>query len=469
MKTFFLGLALALLFVSADSFWIDEGNTAYKASQATLAAWWYAMHSVTGSDSQMPGYMFYVWGWEKIVPNSEFFLRLSNLPWLAVLLISLRRFPFALAFAITSPFIIFYLSEFRPYLMQLAGAALVIRGLVDFHKIEPKSWVTVLTGCLILSLASLIGVVWSLGALIYVLADSPQRLRTAWFWKISLGFAPFYAVLAVYYAWTLSQGQEAAMMGGGLFISLGAAAYELLGLAGLGPGKVELRTNPSSVIRYMPLIAPAVLASGILILMGLYQWVSSTPWKRVLPAALAVGLPLCLLLALVIFKDFRLLGRHLAPLSILMTLLFAKATEGFWTSQPGARCWPPLWLVRAVVLLVLGFGVTSNVALRFAERHRKDDYRGAALIAHQAMKEDRPVIWIADKWTAHYYGLNEQKRGWTDWREPQPLPELTGDEIILYSKPDIYDSLGRFSEHLKVNGFSSAHKMPAFKSYERIP
>jgi hypothetical protein len=175
------------------------------------------------------------------------------------------------------------------------------------------------------------------------------------------------------------------------------------------------------------------------------------------------------LLALVIFKDFRLLGRHLAPLSILMTLLFAKATEGFWTSQPGARCWPPLWLVRAVVLLVLGFGVTSNVALRFAERHRKDDYRGAALIAHQAMKEDRPVIWIADKWTAHYYGLNEQKRGWTDWREPQPLPELTGDEIILYSKPDIYDSLGRFSEHLKVNGFSSAQKMPAFKSYERIP
>jgi hypothetical protein len=469
MKTLLLGMALALLFVSADSFWIDEGNTAYKASQSTLVAWWYAMHSVTGSDSQMPGYMFYVWCWEKIVPNSEFFLRLSNLPWLAVLFLSLRRFPFALAFAITSPFIIFYLSEFRPYLMQLAGAALVIRGLVDFHKTESKSWVTVLTGCLILSLASLIGVVWSLGALIYVLADSPQRLRTAWFWKISLGFAPFYAVLAAYYAWTLSQGQEAAMMGGGLFVSVGAAAYELLGLAGLGPGKAELRIDPSSVIRYMPLIAPAVLASGILIYMGLYQWVSTTPWKRVLPAALAVGLPLCLLLALVIFKDFRLLGRHLAPLSILMTLLFAKVAAGFWTSQPGAVRLPTLWLVRAVVLLVLGFGVTSNVALRFAERHRKDDYRGAASIAHQAMKEDRPVIWIADKWTAHYYGLNEQKRGWTDWREPQPIPELTGDEIILYSKPDIYDSLGRFSEHLKVNGFSNTHNMPAFKSYKRTP
>ena len=452
-----LWLALILagcVFISSDSFWIDEGNTAYKASQATFSAWYRSMFAVTSSDAQMPGYMLYMWVWQKFSGNSEFALRLSNLPWLFLLVLAVRRFPWAVAVALTSPFILNYLNELRPYLMQIAGAALAVNGISRLKDEAPSAWTTVLAGCLVMSASSLLGVVWSLGAMVHVLVESPYRLKCRWFWLRNLAYLPAFAFLAVYYAWTLAQGQGAALMGGRFMISLAAAGYELLGLAGFGPGKTELRINPKALMDYVGILAPAALAIGGLLLWSLAGWFRRAPKRQVVAAICGVGTPLILIFSLVVLKDFRVLGRHLAPLSVLVVLLVAHAA-----SQPR--------LPRRVAVLVIGLSIAGSLSLRFSDRHRKDDYRAAAAIAKDTIDHQRPVLWVADEWTAYFYGLDEAHSGWQPWRDNRPLPALSGDETVILTKPDIYDSKGGMQALLAERGFMPVRRLPAFTVFQR--
>src|SRR6266542_5683358 len=74
-------LAVGLVAVSAQSFWIDEACTAWKATQTTLRLWWEVNRADRGSDLQMPLYMLFAWGWAQVFGASEVALRGANLPW----------------------------------------------------------------------------------------------------------------------------------------------------------------------------------------------------------------------------------------------------------------------------------------------------------------------------------------------------------------------------------------------------
>lgn len=457
-------LAVTWVFVSGDSFWIDEGNTAYKASRATLKAWFFAMHEVTGSDSQMPGYMLYAWAWEKLAGDSELALRLSNLPWLILMVLAVRRFPYAVAAVLTSPFILYYLNEFRPYMMQIAGAALAITGLVNMQEKPARGWLVTLAGCLVMSASSLLGVLWSLGGLVYVLIEFPSCYNSRWFWNGIMRFAPVFALLAVYYAWTISQGQEPSLMGGGLFLSFGAAAYELLGLAGLGPSKIDLRVDPRSILAYAWIIGPAATAIVGLVIWSLIHWIASTPRRQLAAAACGIAVPCLLLFSLVVFKDFRLLGRHLAPLSIVVALSIAHGASWFTGRDSIDIARQRLGLIAC--MLVMALGLAGGLSQRFAQRHRRDDYRTTVNLALQAIQEHRSVIWGADRWSAYFYGLDKEHTGWTPWREPMELPVLAGNELVVLSKPDIFDPKSRLRNFLDERAFHPVRLLPAFVVYE---
>jgi hypothetical protein len=450
---------VSAIFISADSFWIDEGNTAYKASQATITGWAKAMFDVTGSDSQMPGFMLYAWGWQKLSGNSEFALRLSNLPWLAVLVFALRRYPCALLAALTAPFVLNYLNDFRPYLMQIAGAALAFRGVSRLDEKPSSAWAISLTGCLIMSASSLLGVIWALGVLVYVLVEFPARLRCRWFWKVGLAFFPAFGLLGAFYAWTLVEGQGAAPMSSGLIVSLAASGYELLGLAGLGPSKIELRVHPRSLLGYVWILFPAALVLGGTLLCSLSQWISNAPKRRVIAAGWGIGIPILVLLTLIYLKDFRVLARHLAPLVVLLALLLGNAISPV-TRSLATRA--PSRYLRIAGFAALALGLVSSLSLRFAPQHRKDDYREAAAIARLAIEQKTPVLWAADRWSAYFYGLDKDHTGWNYWKNDKALPELTGKEMVFLSKPDIYDPKGSLQTLLKERGFIPIHQLTAF-------
>ena len=79
------GLAVGALAISHQSFWMDEGNTAFKAILPTFAEWKFFTFRLGGSDVQMPAYMLLVWAWAKAGFLSEYALRLINpAPWTTV-------------------------------------------------------------------------------------------------------------------------------------------------------------------------------------------------------------------------------------------------------------------------------------------------------------------------------------------------------------------------------------------------
>ena len=73
-------LVIGALALTNQSLWIDEGNSAAKALQPSLARWWTTLVAEKGSDLQMPFYMFYLWAWCKAFGTSEIALRSANVP-----------------------------------------------------------------------------------------------------------------------------------------------------------------------------------------------------------------------------------------------------------------------------------------------------------------------------------------------------------------------------------------------------
>jgi hypothetical protein len=157
-----LALGVGALAVTSQSFWMDECSTAILAVQPTFAAWRHALMMDAGANNQMPIYMFYVWAWEKISNNSEWALRASNLPLLAIGFLAIPRrqalFLFTLA---TSSFLWYYLNEFRPYI-ALVSTALLMLGAV-WHlaempeKPENKTLERIWVGCFCLGAVLLSG------------------------------------------------------------------------------------------------------------------------------------------------------------------------------------------------------------------------------------------------------------------------------------------------------------------------
>lgn len=124
-----LALLLSLVAINSQSFWIDETDVATIASGATLSDWWQHLVSYGSGDTQMPGYMFYAWVWEKLFGHSEIGLRAANVPWLVLGFLALpRRQGYYVASLALSPFLWYYLNEARPYLMEI-GASLIMLGI----------------------------------------------------------------------------------------------------------------------------------------------------------------------------------------------------------------------------------------------------------------------------------------------------------------------------------------------------
>lgn len=454
-----LAVGFGFLFISGDSLWIDEGNAAYKALQPDFSTWWHALVTEGGSDAQMPLYMFWIWIWEKMAGSSEWALRLSNLPWLVITAICLHRFRFGALFVLCSAFVLYYANELRPYLMQIAASALVVSGIRQLDQL--KGWPQTLAGCLLLCGSSLTGVLWAGGILLGIIMDQPARLRQRWFWSGIAISSPCFLLLGAYYLRSLMLGQQAASMGGGLVTSIGAVTYELLGLLGLGPSRVELREDPRSVLPYLILLVPMALTVCAATCIGACTYFKAYSWKRRLAVLLAIALPCLTFLALLFLKDFRVLGRHLAPLSVLIALCIARALTLRHDSTLYLRA------SRTLGCGAIAFSLASAANLRFNDRHARDDYKGAAQIAHQEIIGQKPVIWAADKRTSEYYGIHGNLEWCRFWRHGvDPLPDLLGNETVIISKPDIYDPGNAFANTLKARGFRPVKQLRAFTIWQ---
>src|SRR6266581_3044363 len=101
-----------------------------------------SMLAITYPEVQMPLYLFYLWGWDKLCGHSEWSLRLAALPWfvpgVAVFLYSLRRVGNRGVAIIlvtgSNAFLWYYLNEARLYAMQAGVSCLIFAALATLYQ-----------------------------------------------------------------------------------------------------------------------------------------------------------------------------------------------------------------------------------------------------------------------------------------------------------------------------------------------
>jgi len=500
------GFLVCLVAISRQSLWIDEAFMAAKASQPTLADWRQAMLEGGGSDLQMPLYMIYVWGFAKIFGLSEWALRAANIPWFVVGVAAFIRVapqPQRLAVALVTlaaPFAWYYLNEARPYAMQLGMSLLIFAALYHLSRSVLTPWqetgwfAAFCFGLFALCGSSLLGVIWAGAALLC----APFLFSFKRLWALSgrHKFAGLFtclllAVLGGYYIWTLKLGARALPAGTAdaenpALVTMRAAAnfrtglagrtdprnlaflvYELLGLGGLGPGRMEIREGGLSVFRpyLIPLLIYALVLGDFLRLAVLRLGQSSTG-ARWFGVALMLILPMALLLGAGYFLHFRVLGRHFTPIVPVLLFLLSVGLAMRWSRRG--------WISRLVVLIFFIMSVDSCLSFRFAARHEKDDYRDAAAAANAALRRGERVWWSADTHGAVYYhlplnaGTNEVNGAFLALNmTPDMLSHLPEPDLIVVSKPDLYDSRGTLAQYIQRGSYVKSATPQAFTIWGR--
>ncbi len=456
-----VSLCVGLAAVQGQSFWMDEGNTAFKALMPTMRDWWDMTRRLGGSDIQMPAYMWLVWFWHKLGADSEYALRAVNVPWLVVTVLALSRVRYWTLVCLASPFVTYYAGELRPYAMQIAGGALAASALIRVIENRGdgglKGLHAVAGAALLLACSSLTAAVWAAGLWIGVLI-----IRQDWFCRKDFWFrlAPWICGamgIGAYYAFTLLAGYRAAGMAGGGMLSLMFGCYELAGLLGLGPGRDELRNSISSLLPALPVLIPAFLCLAGAWLCAVRAWIKETPTRCVVGVACALMLPLIVLTVTGKLMDFRILGRHLSPMVPAVLLPLAAALSGVseWRTP-----------TRVLGILAMVFALCSSLSQRFLDRHARDDYRRASAIAFRAMNDGQHVWWRADMNTTRYYA----------WRaggfpmvnriqslESEPPSSLITADMVVINRPDLRFAGQDYQSELKRNFFTQNSRFNGFE------
>ncbi len=148
---------------------------------------------------------------------------------------------------------------------------------------------------------------------------------------------------------------------------------------------------------FLPFLALGAGGVAVLLLAAFGSLKERIGKREVMFFFCAVAVPLLVVLAAGVSGQMRLLGRHLTPLLPFLLVLLAVGLTNCLTALSARR---KLIGWAALVLLLL-----SALEIRFAPRHRRDDYRSAADIARQAQAAGEHVWWLADVSTGLYYGV----------------------------------------------------------------
>lgn len=496
-------IGVMLIAISNESLWIDEFWTAGFALKNNLKdlieQWSNPQVALT------PLHYLYFYFWGIFFHSGEMILRLANLPLFVLgqlsLFLALRAYPQRFAFLLLvlcalHPMVWQYANEARPYMMMYAGAEMILAYLLHIHMIQsredgisPLFSAIFVMGCILLLGASMLGGFWVFAALAYVVYYHYNYLNWRYLKQgvtfLLLGtLLAALAVLSCMYIWSILRGGSASILSSTTVATVLFDMYELLGLSGIGPGRIELReTGMAALSPYWFGLLLAVAAVSVTLLSGLRRAVKLLGSTKVVFATMVCLLPV----VIVVFSGFamhwRVLGRHLIAelpvINLLLALglfsLFAKPDEHGWSFRRG---------IAFVFLLLI---IYSSFSMRFAGRHSKDDYRGAVAVAMRDIAQGKLVWWAADIFGAGYYGLVEVK--WDAIFSPAANPailksgacaangsgfqmvanvstecleSLSPPNVVILSKLDTFDRKGEITSYLNTHGFVKIQTLPAF-------
>ena len=491
-----VAIVVGFIAITSQSLWIDEANSAVKAMAPDWASFVAAMRSERGSDLQMPLYMLILWAWEKLFGHSEFVLRAINIPLFALALALAATFwrtadtsrIFFVIFACSSAFLWAYLDEARPYILQFLGATMCVipmASLAETNKPPQTSDITLFAaGVLLLCGSSLFGVVsafWFCLAFL-MLALQGQCMSVLLARKdlrIAIGITlPLLLLLGMYYWWTLALGAKASSVGKTGLLNVAHSFYELVGMAGLGPGRAELRASTDAIFPFIPILTLYACTLGLFIGGGLFtvrRWGKISHQRKswlifwLIPAVVTLST-----FAVGVIGEFRVVGRHLAPLLPSLLILLSITAGTLWKGQLGIAG----RVLTGTAILAM---ISSAVGYRILDRHAKDDYRHAAALARETISDGGVIWWAADRSAAHFYGLktivpdfvasveaSKDDAFMANSRDSAYFAALPEPSLVILSKVDVYDRGGSLRCWLAENQYELVARKPAFSFYKKL-
>lgn len=496
-------VAVMLVAISNESLWIDEFWTAYFAQTPSFKAFFDLLMVPSGSQTPLHFLHFYLW--EQLVPRGEFLMRLANLPVFVAgqmaLYWALRPYPaklstLVLALGALHPMVWQYANEARPYILMVSGAQLMLAYLLHLHappaaagRADLRFLAFFVIGGIALAGASMLGVFWVCAACLYAALHHWRHAS----WRVLMGaagllllglFAAAMAVLAVYYLGSVLQGQGASRLSTSTPATVAFAGYELMGLLGLGPSRLDLRDRGLSALGpYAVRLLATTMATLVVLLMGLQATRKRMGGGALLVVVAFSLLPVVAVIASGFAMHWRVLGRHLiAALPLLILLLAMGLVALLDPVRRHGRAWR-----RAVAIAWLVLLTASSLSLRFADRHSKDDYRAAAAIAKHSLAQGQRVWWAAGTVGAHHYAVPgdfdylaelmslQGRVSCSDLPGVQSVTNLPQDclrmlsvpDIVITSKPETFDTRGDIARFLVAAAFAPVQQLAAFTVWQR--
>lgn len=498
---FLFAVMLVMFSVSSHSLWIDEGISVYFASLPSFGDMLHEVMNTNLAESLMPGYVIYMWIWAKVFGLSEYSLRLSNAPFIIVVLFLFTKLPLkqpakgvAILLTSLSPLLWFYMNEVRSYIILfsfstigLLGVLFYFRGGLRWRTIGP--YLTVIS--LLLGTFFNVSCGFTVPALVltgFLLHNETNghKLKLIHDWtKPVLLSIPFFLVLGCYCLWVISGGsggrlQQHYVPGFGHVVF---TFYEFFGFMGLGPPRNILRANPllATFIPYLPWLIPAVL---LVVAFALY--VIFFPRKAshnrgwIFENAYLWGLLFGFLFfyAFAFITKFVFYGRHIIFLYPYLILAIAFAISKRWHISRSSN------VVALLVAGLLLMCLTSDIRLRFYPEYSKDDYRLAVKTAISMSKHNVPIYWAANPHTGAYYGLYyydidslamnihtsrriQKAHLGVNWSTEKVKCETDALEsaILVLSKPDLFDKKKAWHFLIKAHKPTEMIELNAFRIY----
>lgn len=413
-----LTLLVSLVTIDSRPLWTDELGTWALTVANSPFDWAHRFWHHHNSDGQIPLYHFALYLWTNVFGTSELALRWANAPWLFLAVWGLSRLKIDSTLRLLTitvfclhPLVWYQLNEARPYILHLAGASWLLAGCINLHIAEQPgeldtSWRELLFGSFLFVGSSALGAFWIAGALLAFIAFDRSALhaliasirRQMGYTALLLVACALLGIVAVH---SHLSGARASAAADFSIAGLIYGGIEILGAAGLGPSRHELRTQLRLVDPM--LLGVMAVAAGVLATCLALAWYNAKSQKARLMTALALFIPVVILVSVGQLLHWRVVGRHLSGGLPLLCLGLAFFLEMAWQKRQR--------LDRTLAVAAIIALVSSAIAIRVTDRHGKDDYRQAAEWASEALAQGKIVLWLADETAIGYYGLANWRRG----------------------------------------------------------
>lgn len=487
---FFASILVGFLAISSESLWIDEFGTWLLTRTDSIPDWWRRLESWPDSDSQIPLYHFYMYFWAKLAGTDAVAMRASNIGMFVLANLALL-WPFRSRPNIAMPLILasclsasvwYYLNEIRPYIMLYMGTCLMVGASIEIvgsaKKPSTCAIAVLCIGAVVSSGATIIGVSWAGSILLFVLAywlaikkRSLRELVDENYLTLAVAALCITALLG-HDVRMFAQGKLPALLSEGSILALPLSFYANVGLLGVGPGMLDMRANGvAALVPFVPIIAFSALMFGLVLIGGLLEIRAMLGIRTLGLLGVCVLLPVLFIFVLGLVLHWRALPRHFIPLVSLFNLLYAFGMAWWWRRRFGGMA------VAMTSIVIMAY---SSLAVRYAPRHAKDDYKHAAKLAANELAGGGHIWWVADVRGALYYGIpvidprdsraSTQIPGaqvYLSETTPAFLSAQTHPTLVLISRPDTYDRQHLITEYLLANKYHSVESFPAFTAWRQ--